>query len=407
MGAISATRGLTEEELREAQRGFTLMLRRKRFSPRWIEEHTADLLGQASNEYAEKLAKGEPVHNPIGWLIVCAWRRAQNLLDSQSRKPRLSSLDSAFHLADDSTPTPEQRALDDDRHERLRTALSHLPEKERKMLALVYFEEHSIREAGRKVGWQKSAADRHHDAALEKMRALLGADRSLLSPASLGLGSWVIAWGEGHRPLNAALDTALTPGREALAAGAELLSASLHRGSGLLQRLSPFADPSGAAVAGGGGRALGACGAAVAAVVCGIATSGVAPWVDGGIAARSQPPSKPTVAQPTRDSLAPTPTPGARASEMVRSRRTQSAATNSTPSLQGKPGPAEFPTRQKATTRETINEFGVEAGAAPEASSAAAPESTASPVPSAASRPGSGPSASSSPDSSAGPEFGL
>ena len=141
----------------------------------------------------------------MGWLLNCAYWRAQNLLDAETRKPRTASLDAVFHLADESTPTPEQQALDNDRQSRLREALSHLPGKERELLWLVYFEGMSIREAGRRLGWRKSAADRHHSAAMERMLALVG-DRALLSPAILGPAAWAAANGEGQRALRAAWD---------------------------------------------------------------------------------------------------------------------------------------------------------------------------------------------------------
>src|SRR4051794_33556321 len=171
---------------------------RKKFSAVWIAENARDVLGQANMEYAEWLEDNPPARNPVGWLLNCAYRRAQNLLDSQTRKPSEASLEAVFHLADEATPSPEQQALDRDRHRRLREMLNFLPEKECALLALVYFEDHSIREAGRKVGWQKSAADRHHDRAMEKLRALVGDDRSLLSPATLGLAAWSVTKGEGQ-----------------------------------------------------------------------------------------------------------------------------------------------------------------------------------------------------------------
>jgi DNA-directed RNA polymerase specialized sigma24 family protein len=52
-------------------------------------------------------------------------------------------------------------------------AMSHLPEWERVLLTLCYYDGMSIREAGRQVGWGKSTADRHHRAGLERMKELL------------------------------------------------------------------------------------------------------------------------------------------------------------------------------------------------------------------------------------------
>lgn len=163
---------ITPAELREAERGIKRILAKK-FSARWIAKNARDLLGQTSIEYAEWLKDNPPAKNPVGWLLNGAYWRALNLLDSETRRPPTSSLDDVFHLADESTPTPEQRVLSADLQRRLREALSHLPDKECKLLTLVYFEHMSIREAGRRLGWQKSAADRHHTTALKKMRALV------------------------------------------------------------------------------------------------------------------------------------------------------------------------------------------------------------------------------------------
>ncbi len=164
---------ITPAQLREAERGLKLMLRPK-FPRVWIAEHANDMLGQAHVEYQVWLEKSPPARNPVGWLIICAYRRALNLRDSERRRPNVAPLDSVFHLADESTPTPEQEVIDSDRRKRLHEVLSHLPEKEVKLLALVYYEDNSIREAGRELGWQKSAADRHHATAMAKVRALVG-----------------------------------------------------------------------------------------------------------------------------------------------------------------------------------------------------------------------------------------
>lgn len=255
--AARTAKGATPAQLREAERGFKLMLRR-RFSSVWIAENAADLLGQANVEYAEWLEHNQPARNPVGWLLTCAYRRAQNLLDTQTRRPPSTSLDDVFHLADESTPTPEQQILDRAREERLQSALGHLAEKERKLLALVYFSDLSIREAGRKLGWQKSAADRHHRAALEKLHALVG-DRSLLSPATIGVAAWAATYGNRHR-LGAALDIALTPVRQAAAIGAEVGEWVARQIGDLGRRVGPLTDHASAAASSGGGRLLGPAG---------------------------------------------------------------------------------------------------------------------------------------------------
>jgi RNA polymerase sigma factor (sigma-70 family) len=247
-------RGLTPAQLREAERGLKVGLAR-RFSAQWIAEHHRDLLAQANAEYLEWLEENPPARNPVGWIINCANWRAINLLDAETRRPPSAPLDAvALRVADESTPTPEQQALDQDRRRRLDDALHRLPEKEQQLLALVYFDGLSIREAGRMVGWGKSAADRHHAAAMEKMAALVG-DRRYLSPATLLL---IL--------LGAARDAVAVPTRFV---------------RGVLHRLAPFAETAGpVSSSAGAGRVLAQCAAAAGIAICGTLA---APAVDQGV----------------------------------------------------------------------------------------------------------------------------
>jgi RNA polymerase sigma factor (sigma-70 family) len=215
----------------------------RKFSAQWIAEHHRDLLAQANTEYLEWLEENPPARNPVGWIINCANWRAINLLDAETRRPPSAPLDAvALRIADDSTPTPEQQALDRDRRRRLDDALRRLPEKEQQLLALVYFDGHSIREAGRIVGWGKSAADRHHTAAMEKMAALVG-DRRYLSPATLVL----ILRG----------------------AARDALTAPFRLARNLANRLAPLAESAAPVTAtSGAGRALAQCGAVIGIAIC-------------------------------------------------------------------------------------------------------------------------------------------
>ena len=364
MEPVTARRqGVTPVELREAERGLSLMLARK-FSATWIAEHARDLLAQANIEYAEWLEENPPARNPVGWLLTCAYRRALNLLDSQNRKPQAAPLEAVFHLADESTPTPEEQVLDNDRQSRLREALGHLPEKERLLLAMVYFEGSSIREAGRRLGWQKSAADRHHSAAMEKMLVLVG-DRSLLSPANVGVASWVISKGEGRRAWTPPLEAAAGSLREGLASGLEAITASGHRLADVWRRVMPFSEPGGAAASGGAGRVLGYCGAAAGAVVCGLAATGsIGPGVGIGEGGQAVP-AKVRKVRPARQVSAAVPT--------VRERRSEASDKSSSggpkaPTSQSQSSHSEAGSARQfapqASTKKTIEEFGVDRGEA-------------------------------------------
>lgn len=221
---------------------------RRRYSAGWITRHADDLLAAANVEYAEWVEEndGRPADNPVGWLLRTVQWRAVDVIRSEKVRPAATSLDELVQVADPATPTPEMEAVDGDRRERLAAMLAPLPEKERELVMLVYFGDLSVREAGRVLGWEKSAADRHHRAALEKLRALAG-DRALWER-----GSILVA-------LKAAIDWI----RRQLAE--------------LGRRVAPAADHAGAAASSGGGRLLGACGVAALTVVCGLAASSIAP----------------------------------------------------------------------------------------------------------------------------------
>jgi RNA polymerase sigma factor (sigma-70 family) len=396
--------GVTPAQLREAERGLGPVLGKK-FSAAWIAKNGRDLLAQANVEYAEWLESNPPARNPVGWLLNGARWRALNLFDSETRKPREVSLEALFHLPDESTPSPEEQALDGERQRRLRKALEHLPDKECKLLSLVYYEDMSIREAGRKLGWRKSAADRHHDTAMEKLLALVG-DRSLLTPATLGPIAWTVVNGEGRRALRAVCDAALGPPREGLALGSEAVEALARRLAEQARRLLPFTETGNAAAAGGGGRVLGYCGAAAGAVVCGLLGSGaVGPGV--GTFAPDLPKSRESRPLEARPASAPappaTPTPAP-------------APQAPTHSPRGEAPKASEPARPKrrrarnplyrapvASGRQSQSEFGdnnFEPGSGPESSPPAKAPAESSPAPS----PSSG---SQSSGSSAGSEFGL
>jgi RNA polymerase sigma factor (sigma-70 family) len=234
-------RGVTAVQLAEAERSAWRMLAKK-FSSTWIRAHISDLVGQANLEYAEWLENNPPADSPIGWLLNCVWWRALTRYESESRRPPTASLEAVVQVQDQSAPNPEGELLDHDRQERLREAISNLPEKEQKLLALVYFEDYSIREAGRMLGWGKSSADRHHTAAMEKMRSLVG-ERSLLSPAILGPVAWVVINDQARGALGQAWDAALAP----LSRVERIESESLGVGSGRLQMQATQRPPGAAA----------------------------------------------------------------------------------------------------------------------------------------------------------------
>jgi RNA polymerase sigma factor (sigma-70 family) len=261
---------MSREQLEAAQRGFEGLLRRKRFSRAFLSRHAADLLAKARLEYSQHVAEGGEVRNPAGWIIHCAWRRTQNLLEQESRTPQVLSIDDDGAFANDSA-TPEEEVLTSDRYRRLQAALAHLPREERKVIALTYFEGMSVREAGRTLEWDKCKADRRHRAALKRLQELLGVSDIDALQIEIGIAAWAsLGTGISSRShLPGSVETVLNG-----------ISSTFARGQELVRRLitGGAAEPGVAPAIGGATRAAGVCGAA--AVAC-IATGVVGPGVGG------------------------------------------------------------------------------------------------------------------------------
>ena len=206
-GAVYGTALKTEpsaSELEAARLGFTQMLRRKRFSARFIEANAEDLLARARFEYTRAVSRGAEIHTPAGWLINCAWRRTQNLLEAQSvradlRLDREGGRDRRRGDADAGAGRNRRRPGAQDRRCR-RAALTD----QRTLIELSYFEGMSVREAGRFLGWHSSKAQRCHEAALRRLREILGIEDVDALAIEIGLAAWVsLAGGRRRRGLHA------------------------------------------------------------------------------------------------------------------------------------------------------------------------------------------------------------
>jgi RNA polymerase sigma factor (sigma-70 family) len=407
-------REVTDVELHDAEVGLVRLLRKKRFPREWIERNVPDVMAQARTDFAARLAAGKE-DDTVNLLVVIGYRRAMKVLDAQLRRPPSTSIETVFHLADESTPTPEQEAIHHDRQERVTRAMASLPERERKLMALVYFDGKSVRDAGRRLGWGKSSADRHHRAALEKLHELL--DRSLLSP-EISIPAYAAARHWHHSPLRAL---------ERWVGGAgETATEAAMAGSG---RFGQVAESAGAAATGGGGRtAAGACGVAVAVCLTGAATGVVGPGV-GGLRLGSAPSRSATPHRSVsreRTTAAPASSlPAASSRRAAQRLRVPASETARKPSLHQAEAPPKAVKRSApevrkqstrtspapaATPKQTVEEFGVEGGQAQSAGEASS-DSTPVPAPAPTARP-SGESSSSSSNSSSGgsstgEEFGM
>lgn len=413
MEVATTRRGeVSDEELREAEEGLVRLLHKKRFPREWIERNVPDAMAQARSDFAARLAAGKE-DDTVNLLVVIGYRRALKVLDRELAGPSTTSIETVFHLADESAPTPEEEAIEHDRQERVVKALASLPERERALMALVYFDGKSVREAGRRLGWGKSSADRHHRSALEKLHELL--DRSLLSP-EIPIPAYIAAHHWHNSPLRAL---------ERWVGGAgETVTESVIVGSG---RFGQAAEGASAAASSGAGRtAAGICGAAVAVCLTGAATGVVGPGVGLGAGGEASPTAAHhraaprEVAAPVQINAAPPPpSPSPAAAE--RSGAAKKSAPKRADSHETEPHKAADRARESrkrssdsgapaATTEETVQEFGVEGGEAqstPESSAAPAPAPAPAVAPGAAPSGGSSSSSDSSGAGSSGKEFGM
>jgi RNA polymerase sigma factor (sigma-70 family) len=309
---------LRPAELEEARRGFIQFLRRKRFSPQFIASHGDDLFATAALEYSRKVAEGEEIDSPAGWLITCAWRRTKSLLEAEGRSPQIVSTDKAEAIEDELGRTPEDVTLDEDRLRKVQEAVDQLSVEEQRLLELAYFEGMAVREAARELHWHPSKAQRCHEAAREHLHQLLGVDSLDELEIIVGLAAYISLAEKASEPH--------------LPAGVEAVADTIGRGVGHgwaraqdLARRLPFgggAEPSATALSGSAGRAAGVCAtAAVACLASGVVGPGVGGVIGGGGGASAPAPKQRNVADTPR--IAPL-----------------TPRTNPAPSTEAKPGPA-------------------------------------------------------------------
>ncbi len=281
-GSAPAGEELRAREMKDAELGFRRLLRARRFSRTFRERHVADLLAQARLEYARHIARGERIDNPTGWIIHCAWRRTQNLLERESRSPAPVPLRRKHDLSQ-ATPTPEEEVLETDRHRRLRVAIERLAVEERQVLALTYFEGMSVREASRTLKWDKCKGDRRHRAALEHLREAIGVDHIDEFEIDIGICAWA-SLEVAHR--SGLLTSVAEPVGRVVLAG-------LGRAQEIARRLltGGAADPGLGVAAGTATRTAGACGAVVLAC---LASGVVGPGL-GGVDVVGHRPAQPAI----------------------------------------------------------------------------------------------------------------
>jgi len=166
--------GLSPEVLRGADLALRHKLRR-RFSAHFVDRQSDDLLAQAAKEYAVALERGDAIHNPGGFIVDVGYKRALDALGKEKRTPALDDIDEAISLADPHSPQPLQELEQKEERSQLYEAVSHLEPEERRVIALVFFEGLSGREAARPLGTSESTSLRRLRSAQTKLREWLPA----------------------------------------------------------------------------------------------------------------------------------------------------------------------------------------------------------------------------------------
>jgi RNA polymerase sigma factor (sigma-70 family) len=300
---------LSDVQFEGARLAFFGLLHRKGMHD-LAETEGEDLFAQACFEYSRQRAEGKVIRNPVAWIVTCAWHRTVGMLETRERRPRSISTEAVDEIGQDEA-TPEEEFLSEDRHRKVREAVERLPDHQRRLLELAYFEGESVREAARLLGWTPSKAQRAHETARRRLRKMLAVDWSDELAIEVGLTAFLSVGGGGcarHLRLvggiEGALDTLAHPaeiGRRVIdlvqapfahatsdaqsgsvgEVGVRAL-AGLHREPGSLaeragRRLSDLgarlftsgAAQTTAAAAEGGGRTLEVCKAIAAACVIG------------------------------------------------------------------------------------------------------------------------------------------
>jgi RNA polymerase sigma factor for flagellar operon FliA len=88
-------------------------------------------------------------------------------------------------LEDDSTPSPLASLEARERREMLGRVIEGLPEKERQVLALYYYEELTMQEAGKVLGVSESRVSQIHSSAMLRIRT--GLRRHRVAAGDLGM----------------------------------------------------------------------------------------------------------------------------------------------------------------------------------------------------------------------------
>lgn len=239
---------------------------RHRFKAEFIHNHADDLIAEAHSAYMEAIRAGEPIDDPVGWTVVCAWCRTQNYFKSGKARFEVTT-EKLPEPADDNEDTEEfVEALD--RAQKLGEAIDLLRHDEQQMVALSHFEGLSIRKAAERLDLPFQTARRRYLSAMKKLdkhfkaMGIESSDDLLIEVGAIAYmvvtsgGDWTI-----HLP--AVVEIAADKSDK-------FLSSAWARAHDLARRFSlgGGGDAASAAATSGGGRTIGVCaGIAITCVV--------------------------------------------------------------------------------------------------------------------------------------------
>jgi RNA polymerase sigma factor (sigma-70 family) len=270
---------LTPEQMRLVRKGFRRLLARGRYRPEFIVNNCDEILGMAYVEYVRAVEKGIEIEDPVAWTIYCAHMRTKTFLEAKSVRPQEVSSEKVLELSDETTPSPALLAEEADRQRKIREAVAKLDADQRKLLALTYFGELSVREAGRQLKWGTSRAQRCHQAAIRTLRRSLPVRSSDELEIIVGLTAWLSFQSGASFHFPAGLEAVLDK------TGHQVDSA-WGRIQDLARRISMTGggEAAGVAASSGAGRGWGTTCAAAVGIVCslGVGAGAVVVGVDGG-----------------------------------------------------------------------------------------------------------------------------
>jgi RNA polymerase sigma factor FliA len=146
------------------------------FSKTLYEQYKFEM---AANEYAKDYSEAAPAAGDA----EAEYEEIKNYTGSVLSCYLLSLEDLTQEISDGGDKSPEQQAQSNQEQERLKEAMSRLPEKNRRVIQWYYFEEKSLEEIGQQLGMSKSWICRVHAKSVEMLRDLMLMPRTGKVPA--------------------------------------------------------------------------------------------------------------------------------------------------------------------------------------------------------------------------------